>query len=228
MKQFLDDHKLKDMAVPTVQSGPHHTALRRVLVSRAAQRADGKQLTLRGAINSMKKRTIITSSVVGMAALAVVAYSSFGPSQSVNALQLAQNTSNALAQMTPQEQASTSPQEAQYQKFYPTFVKWMNEAQKAPDLRILSYGQLIKAYPEAMQEHPTTGEPLRIIDNPRDGQKPNVHELRYLEFGTMDGDTKLRIVVGVNSQNVPEAALTHIVKAGAPRVEAPSPQVIVR
>jgi hypothetical protein len=211
MKQYIDDHNLKDMTVPTVQPGPHQTALRRVLVSRAAQRADDK-LTSKGVINFMKKRNIIVSGgVVGALAIAVFAFSAIGTPQNASAMQLAQNSSKALSRLNPQE--------ADYKKFYPYFVDWMNQAQKSKDLRVLSYDQMVKLYPEAAQSNPTNGEPLRVIDNPSDGQKPSVHELKYLAFSVTDGDTKSTVVVGVNGQNIPEAALTHVDQVGKPRIK---------
>jgi len=213
MKQFLDDTKLKDMTVPTVRLSHHQVQLRRVLVSGAIQKEGDQQLMIPGVINFMRKRNIIAGvGIAGILAIAVLTFSVVGPSRSVSALQLAQNTSQALAQMTPQE--------AQYKKFYPYFVDWMKQAQKAPDLRVLSYDQLVKAYPEAAQQSPATGEPLRVIDDPNDGISPNVRELKYLEFTVTDGDTTSKVIVGVNGHNVPEAALTHVTETGKPRVGA--------
>jgi len=211
MKQFLEDQKLKDMTVPTVRLSHHQTALRRVLVSRAAQRADGKQLMLQGAMNFMKKRNIIASAgVMSALAIAVFGFSVIGTPQNASAMQLAQDSSKALSQLNPQD--------ADYKKFYPYFVDWMNQAQKSKDLHILSYDQMVKLYPEAAQQNPTTGEPLRVIDNPSDGQKPNVRELKYLAFSVADGDTKSTVIVGINSDDIPEAALTHVDQVGKPRV----------
>lgn len=211
MKQFLDDHQLKDMTVPTVRLSHHQTALRRVLVSRATQRADEKQLTLQGAITFMKKRTIITSAgVMSALAIAVFAFSVVGTPQNASAMQMAQDSSKALSQLNPQD--------PDYKKFYPYFVDWMNQAQKSKDLRVLSYDQMVELYPEAAQQNPTTGEPLRVIDDPSDGQKPNVHELKYLAFSVTDSDTKSTVIVGINSENIPEAALTHVGQTGKPRI----------
>jgi len=147
-----------------------------------------------------------------MLAVAVLAFTAITPVQNVSALQLAQNSSAALAHMQPQA--------ADYKKHYPHFVDCMNQAQKASDLRLLSYDQFVAAYPEALQQSPTNGEPLRVIDDPSDGQAPNVRELRYLEFTVVDGDTKSKVVVGVNSHDIPEAALTQAVKPGTPRIGA--------
>lgn len=213
MKQFTEDNQLKHMTVPTVEHSHHQAQLRRVLVSRAAARADEKSSIVQGVISIMKKRTLLTSAgVAGMLAIAVLAFSAVGPSQSVSAMQLAQNSSKALANMTPQE--------ADYQKHYPYFVDWMNQAQHASDLRLLSYDQFVAAYPHALDKSPVSGEPLRVIDNPSDGQSPNVRELRYLEFTVTDGDTKLKVVVGINDENVPEAALQQVAEPGKPRIGA--------
>lgn len=213
MKQFLEDNQLKHMTVPTVEHSHHQAQLRRVLVSRAATRADKKLSIVQGVISSMKKRTLLTGAgVAGMLAVAVLAFSAVSPSQSVSALQLAQNSSKALANMTSQE--------ADYQKHYPYFVDWMNQAQYAPDLRLLSYDQLIAAYPHALEQSPVSGEPLRVIDNPSDGKAPNVRELRYLEFTMTEGDAKLKVVVGINDENIPEAALQQATEPGKPRIGA--------
>jgi hypothetical protein len=213
MKQFLDDSKLKGMTVPTVRLSHHKTQLRRVLVSRASQKANSKRLVLQGAINFMRKQNVIVgASIAGMLAIIVLTFSVIGSSKEASALQLAQNTSQTLAGMTPQE--------AEYKKFYPYFVDWMRQAQKAPDLRVLSYDELVKAYPEAAQQSPTAGEPLRIIDDPSDGTSPKVHELKYLEFTVNDSDATSKVIVGINSHNVPEAALTHAIEPGKPRVGA--------
>jgi len=210
MKQFKEDQQLKHMTVPTVEHSHHQAQLRRVLVSRAAERADDKPSIVQGVMSVMKKRTILTGTgVAGILAVAVLAFSVVGPSQSVSALQLAQNSSKALAGMTSQE--------ADYQKHYPYFVDWMNQAQHASDLRLLSYDQFAAAYPHALEQSPVSGEPLRIIDNPSDGKAPNIHELRYLEFTVTDGDTKLKVVVGVNNENIPEAALQQVVEPGKSR-----------
>jgi len=55
-----------------------------------------------------------------------------------------------------------------------------------------------KFYPEAAQQNPTTGEPLRVIDSPSDDQKPNVRELKYLAFSVTNGDTKSTVIVGIS------------------------------
>lgn len=213
MKQFIKDRELEDMTVPTVRLSHHEASLRRVLVSRAGQKAHSKRLTLQGVTYFMRKQNIIAGTgIAGMLAIAVLAFSVIGSPKEVSALQLAQNTSQTLAGMTPQE--------AQYKKFYPYFVDWMEQAQKASDLRVLNYDQLTKAYPEAAEQSPTTGEPLRVIDDPSDGTLPNVHGLKYLEFTVTDGDAKSKVVVGVNDKNVPEAALTHTIDAGKPRIGA--------
>lgn len=212
MKQFKEDDQLKHMTVPAVEHSRHQAQLRRVLVSRAAARADEK-LSVQGVINFMKRRTLLTGAgVAGMLAVAVLAFSAIGPSQSVSALQLAQDSSKALAGMTSQE--------ADYKKHYPNFVDWMDQAQHASDLRLLSYAQFVEAYPHALEQSPEIGEPLRVIDNPADGEAPNVRELRYLEFTMTDGDTKLKVVVGINDENIPEAALQQVVEPGKPRLGA--------
>lgn len=213
MKQFQEDYQLKSMTVPAVEHSRHQARLRRVLVSRAAARADEKPSIVQGAMNIMKKRTLLTGAgVAGMLAVAVLAFSAVGPSQSVSALQLAQNSSKALAGMTSQE--------ADYKKHYPYFVDWMNQAQHASDLRLLSYAQFVEAYPHAIEQSPENGEPLRVIDNPADGEAPNVRELQYLEFTVTDGDTKLKVVVGVNVHNIPEAAMQQVIESGKPRIGA--------
>jgi len=212
MKQFLSDHELNNMTVPTVRASHHQAQLRRVLVSRATNKVDQK-LTLRGVIYAMTKRNIfVGTGVAGMLAVAVLAFTVFTPAQNLSALQLAQKSSQALAQMQPNE--------ADYKKHYPYFVEWMKQAQAASDLRLLSYDQFAAAYPEAVQSNPGSSEPLRVIDDPSDGQAPNIRELRYLEFTVVDGDTKSKVVVGVNSHDIPEAALTHIVSPGESRVGA--------
>lgn len=212
MKQFKENHQLKHMTVPTVGHSRHQAQLRRVLVSRAAARADEKQ-SIQGVYNFMKKRTIVTAAgVTGMLAVAVLAFSVTAPSQNVSALQLAQSSAKALAGMTSQE--------AEYQKHYPYFVDWMNQAQHASDLRQLSYEQFVAAYPHALERSPANGEPLRVIDNPGDGKAPVISELRYLEFTVSDGDTRLKVVIGINEQNIPEAALQHVTQPGQPRVGA--------
>ena len=155
----------------------------------------------------MNKRTIFAG--VGVAAALAIAVITFSvvPSGNVNALQLAQDSSKALADMTPQE--------ANYKKFYPYFVDWLQQAQKAPDLRILSYDEVVKAYPAEMGAQPLTiNEPLRVLDDPSDGTAPDLHTLKYLEFTIRydDGfDSVYKVVVGINGHNIPEAALTHFV-----------------
>lgn len=212
MKQFKEDYQLKHLTVPTVEHSHHRAELRRVLVSRAAKKATEK-VTIQGVIQFMKTKTILTGAgIAGVAAIAVLAFAVINPTHNVSALELAKSSSAALANMT-------APQ-SDYQKHYPYFVEWMQQAQHAPDLRLLTYDQFIEAYPQALQQSPVNGEPLRIIDNPADAQQPNVRELRYLEFTVADGDTKFKIVVGVNDQNIPEAALQHVVEAGAPRIGA--------
>lgn len=222
MKQFLNDQQLKDMTVPTVKLSQHQAQLRRVLVSRAAERADQK-LTLRGAIYFMSKRKPVIASAAILSVLAIAVFSFVTVSQPapVSALEVAQNSAKALSQLTTEEIMDMSPQELQYRKFYPQFVTWLKEAEQASDLRLLSYDQLVQTYPFiADKANPGAHEQLRVIDNPRDGTTPNVRELRYLEFGGVDGTTKskYKIVVGVNNANIPEAALHHIVEWGGPRI----------
>lgn len=213
MKQYKDDHQLKHMTVPTVGHSHHQAQLRRVLVSRAAQKAVEKPSIMQGVTNFMKKHTLLTGAgVAGMLAVAVLALSVASSPQNVSALQLAQRSSTALASMTSQE--------ADYQKHYPYFVDWMSQAQQAPDLRLMSYDQFAEAYPHALEQSPATGEPLRIINNPSDEQLPDAKKLRYLEFTVTDGDTKLKIVVGINDQNIPEAAMQQAVEPGQPRIGA--------
>ncbi len=207
MKQFLEDHKLVHVAVPTARLGHHHTQLRRVLVSRANQKVRKHKLTIQGFF--MKKSVFAGMSVAGIMAVAVLTLSAIGPSHSVSALQLAQNSSRALANMTPKE--------AEYQKFHPYFVEWLQKAQQAPDLRVLAYDEVVQAYPEEMgMRDSITNEPLRVIDDPRDGAVPNIQTLKYLEFtitynGPNDGNSTHKIVVGINEHNIPEAALMHFV-----------------
>lgn len=213
MKQVLEDYTLKNMAVPTIEHSAYRARLRHVLVSGAADRADQKQLIPQGVERIMKAKTIFTAAgAVGVLAVGVLAFSALTLPQSVSAQEVAQQSSRALAGMsTPQ---------SDYQKHYPLFVEWMSQAQRASDLRLLSYDQFSRAYPEALQRSPVNGEPLRVVDNPADGQQPNLRELRYLEFTVTDGDVVFKVVVGVNSHNIPEAALKYIIKSGSPRVGA--------
>jgi hypothetical protein len=218
MKQFLNDKELADMAVPTVRLRHHQMQLRRVLVSRAAQAAHHKPLVIQGVNFMNKKRSLIVGTgLAGMVALAIFGLSVIGPAPNVSAIELAQNSSAALSQM---DIVKMDPKAAEYKKFHPYFVEWLQEAQKAPDLRVLNYNELVKAYPHIEQKSPASGEPLRVIDNPADNEAPNIRELRYLEFTVTDGDAKMKIIVGINKQNIPEAALTHIVEPGKPLVGA--------
>ena len=206
MKQFLEDQELKNMTVPAVGLGHHQAQLRRVLVSRATQRADEKPLTLQGAITFMKNKTILTGAgIAAILAVTVYTFSGVGPSQSVSALQLAQNSSQALANM--------SPQESEYKKFYPHFVEWMQKAQQASDLRVLTYQEVVKAYPAEMGAQPaTSNEPLRVIDDPSDGSSPDIRTLKYLEFTIhYDDNSTHKVIVGINSKNIPEAAFSHFI-----------------
>jgi hypothetical protein len=205
MKQLLDDQALQDMTVPTVRPSHHQARLRRMLVSRAAKRAAGKQPIIKG-VSIMNKRNVFAG--IGVATALTIAVCTFTllPSGSAGAMRLAQDSATALAKMDPQDD--------EYKKFYPYFVDWMQQAQKAPDLRVLSYDELVKLYPGTAEAHPASGEPLRVIDNPSDGRRPNVRELKYLAFSAKDGDTEMTIVVGVNSDNIPEAAVMNIDKDG--------------
>lgn len=164
----------------------------------------------------MKKPTIFAGAgLVAALAIAVFTFTAVTPSPTVSALQLAQNSSKALADMTPQE--------AEYQKFYPYFIDWLQQAQKASDLRMLTYDQVVQEYPSEMGAQPLTiNEPLRVIDDPSDGNTPDKHKLRYLEFTARydDGfDSVYKVVVGINDNDIPEAALSHFISGKAePRI----------
>lgn len=202
MKQKLDI-QLENMTVPTVQRSRSQEQLRRVLVFRANQ--TNKQNT-RGVLYFMSKRNfIIGSGIAAVMALTALSLSTLGPAQAVNAQQLAQNSAQALANM--------SPEEAEYKKFYPYFVDWVEMAQKAPDLRVLTYEEVARSYPSETGSQPSTvNEPMRVIDDKSDGEMTNIRELRYLEFShTYDDNSTFKIVVGINERNIPEAALTHFV-----------------
>jgi len=217
MKEFLEDKQLNDMSVPTVTLTHHQVQLKHVLLSTMQQKqATKSRLTLKGVIVTMnKQKNILTGAgIAGALAIAVFAFSVITPPKSANAMEIARNASHALMNMTPEDQAT------EYNKYRPHFLDWLQQAQQAPDLRVLTYDQFIAAYPEAMEASPRSGEPLRVIDNPADGAMPNVHELRYLEFTVTDGDSKSKVVVGINAQNIPEAAMTSVVKMGAPRIGA--------
>lgn len=208
MKQFLDAHELEAMAVPSVTLRHHQTALRHVLVSRAVNQTDSKRLTspLQGVLSFMKKPTMLVTAGITALSLAAFTFSAVSMPHSVSAQQLAENSSKALAHLNPQD--------ADYKKFYPYFLDWMQQAQKAKDLRVLTYEELLKQYPEAGQKTPHAGEPLRVIDNPSDNQKPDVTKLKYLAFSSVDGGNTSTIIVGINDDNIPEAALTHFDQAG--------------
>ncbi len=208
MKQFVDDHRLKNMTVPTVRPSHHYAALRRVLVFRAANNTRSN-LTVQGVVRTMTKRNIfVGASVTAMLAIAVVTFAIATPTN-VSALQIAQNSSKALANMTPGE--------AEYAKFYPYFVDWVKQAQKAPDLRLLSYDEVVNAYPAEMGVKPGASyEPLRVIDDPSDNAAPDIHQLRYLEFTATYDDSTYKVAVGVNANNIPEAALMHFISGQAP------------
>lgn len=191
------------MTVPTVQRSRSQEQLRRVLVFRANQT---NTRTTRGVLHFMSKRNfIIGSSIAAVMALTALSLSNLAPSQSVSAQQLAQYSAQALADM--------SPEEAEYKKFYPYFVEWVEMAQEAPDLRALTYQEVAKAYPSETGNQPlTVNEPIRIIDDKSDGEATDIHKLRYLEFShTYDDDSTFKIVVGINERNIPEAAFTHFV-----------------
>jgi hypothetical protein len=217
MKQFLEDQELKNLTVPTVTLSQHQARLRHALVSRARHKADAESPTLQGVIHFMKKKTILTSAgIAGVLAIAVLSFSAVGPAQNVSALQLAQNSSKALqSTITEADAATMSPEALAYKKYSPQFSGWLEEAQYAPDLQVRTYQQILASYPGAEQSDTT--ESLRIIDNPMDGETPNVHKLQYLEFTLVEGDAEYKIVVGVNEHNVPEAALMHIITPGTAR-----------
>lgn len=205
MKQFLDSHELEHMAVPTVKLGYHQTALRHVLVSRAVNKKDSKPSIppLQGVLFMKKPAIFAAVGVTTTLSLAVFMLSVVSAPHNVSALQLAENSSRALTHLNPQD--------ADYKKFYPYFVEWMNQAQKAKDLRVLNYEQLAEKYPEVTQNKPAEGEPLRVIDNSQDNQKPNTAKLKYLVFTSVN-DANSTIIVGVNNDNIPEAALMHVNK----------------
>jgi hypothetical protein len=111
--------------------------------------------------------------------------------------------------------ANLTPQEINYEKYAPQFTTWLSKAQQASDLRVLSYDQVVQAYPHAAQSD--ADDSLKVIDNSRDGQAPNVHELKYLAFTLRENGGESKVVVGVNSHNVPEAALLQVVTVGTSR-----------
>lgn len=207
MKQSFKDQELRHLTVPTIVLSHHHTQLRRVLVSRANQMHAHKLTAWRFFMK--KNRILAGAGAVGMLAAAVLTVSIMGSTPGVSALQLAQNSARALADMTPKE--------AEYQKFHPYFVEWLQKAQQASDLRILSYDEVVQAYPEEMGvRESVVNEPLRVIDDPNDGSLPNIQTLRYLEFsvtynGPHDDNSTYKIVVGINEHDIPEAALMHFV-----------------
>lgn len=211
MKHTFNDNQLKDMTVPTVELRHHQAQLRRALVSRATKKSEKLSIS-QGVISFMKKRTFITSAGLSAVAIAVFSFATISGPQTVSALELAQKSSKALTQLDAQD--------SDYKKFSPYFAEWLEQAQKAKDLRVLTYDQLVKLYPEAGQTSPTSGEFLRVIDNPNDGRKPDVRTLKYLAFGVTNEDTKSTIIVGINDKNIPEAALTHFDQMGKPRVGA--------
>ena len=162
----------------------------------------------------MKKQKPIFAGagLAGALAIAVFAFSLMAPPQAASAHQIARDASQALTAMTPSEQT------ASYDKFRPHFQQWLTRAQQAKDLQVLTYDQVITTYPHAMEQSPVSGEPLRILDNPADGATPNVRELRYLRFTMTDGDAKIDVIVGVNTHNIPEAAMTNPLEPSKPRV----------
>ncbi len=217
MKQILHDHRLENMAVPTVELSQHQANLRRVLVSHATQRADPKIPILQGVISFMNKRTLFTGAgVAGVLALAVVTVSSF-TTPPVSAMQLAQDSAKALQAtgLAEKDVAGMSEQEVTYKKYAPQFASWLADAQQADDLLVLSYDDVLKTYVNASKAD--SAESLRIIDNPADGQAPDVHKLKYLAFTLIEGSAKTNIVIGVNEHDVPEAALMQVVTPGQPR-----------
>lgn len=222
MKQFLHDHQLENVTVPTVQLSQHQMHLRRVLVSRATQRVahqiSKEPFRFRGVIHRMNTRIILASTGTACAlAVAVITFSAAGPSQ--NASALARSSSQALSRLplSGEDTAHMSPAEITYTKYYPQFANWLNQAQHAKDLRVLTYEQLVQAYPQAAQPDAAASEPLRVINNPSDGQTPDVHSLKYLIFTLASNGGESKIVVGINSHNIPEAALVHIVKVSNAR-----------
>jgi len=221
MKQFLDDHQLINMTVPTVQREHHQVQLRRVLVSRANQQESAESLpylTLKGISNFMNKRTItIGAGFAGVLAIAVIAVSIVGAPGNASALQLAHDGSQALLQVSLQDKdtANLTTQEATYEKYTPQFATWLSKAQQASDLHVLSYDQVLQAYPNAAQSD--ADDSLKVINNPRDGQMPNVHDLKYLAFTLRENGGESKIVVGINGHDVPEAALLQVVTVATSR-----------
>src|SRR5687767_10084680 len=118
MKQPIKDHQLKDMAVPTAELSHHQAQLRRVLVSKAANKKADKNITLQGAINFMKTKTILTGAgVAAMLAIAALTFSAIGPTQNASALQLAMDSSKALQSVLDDKNtAGMSEEEASYIK----------------------------------------------------------------------------------------------------------------
>jgi hypothetical protein len=211
MKQPFNDHRLYTMAVPTAKPSQHQAQLRRVLVSRAAQRADDKVTFLQGVLHFMSKRTIFASvGVAGMLALAVVAFSGLNTSP-VNAMQLAKDSSKALQTIEISNKDSVEITKT-YKQYSPQFESWLEAAQHASDLRVLSYDEVVAAYPLVTQAD-SSEKTVRIISSPYDGQTPDLHHLRYLEFTSTQDGAASKIVIGVNDDNVPVAAIMHFVTA---------------
>ncbi|HSE29898.1 MAG TPA: hypothetical protein VLA77_04915 [Candidatus Saccharimonadales bacterium] len=211
MKQILNDNQLQNMTVPTVELSHHQAQLRHVLVSRAATKAN--KITILGVIKYMNKRFLIGASAVGVFALAVVMMTAVNQSPA-SAMQLARDSSAALQSIgfSDKDVEGLSEQEITYKKYIPQFLSWLGSAQKASDLKLLSYDEVLSKYPDVLNADST--ELLRVIDNPQDGESPKLEQLRYLEFTLHEGEAEYKIVVGVNQNDVPEAAMMKVVTPG--------------
>lgn len=216
MPQQLNDKYLHDMTAPTVRPRHYQKQLRRVLVAYAAQKT-AKPSTMQGVLQFMSKPKQIMAGVGAVAVLAVAALSLTVTQQpqSVSAREVAQTASQNLAQMSEAQVAEMSPQELKYAKYHPLFVTWLQQAEQAPDLQLLTYEGLVEKYPHLKEAAPTTHDPLLVIDDPRDGATPDPRSLRYLEF-TGNDNGHYKVAIGVNDHNVPEAALHYIIEVGVP------------
>lgn len=222
MKHYIQDNdQLEQLAVPTVELRHHQVALKRALVSRArAQQANKQPLTLQGWIHTMSthKKLITGVGLASLLAITVVTFATLTPSQTVSAQQLARDTSQAVAQLSPAQRKAMS---ADYKKFSPQFEEWLRLAEHAPDLRELTYDQFIQEYPMVTTK-PGFTEAIRIIDDPTDDDTsaPDLRSLRYLTFTMTADGNEIKVVLGVNDHNIPEVALKQPKKLQQPRVGA--------
>jgi hypothetical protein len=190
MKNKYVEKQLEDITVPTLQTSVFESLLEDALMQSSYWKNHQKRVLffLRGGENNIHIKKYITLGIIVVALVGVI-FAVLSPlsrttTQLAYAEQVAENSYNAVATLTPQQR------ETLMETVKANSAELLQEAKNSKDLQVLTYNQF-------MGENPRFGD-IFLPSQKAGVKKPDLQDAKFLQFTDTNG---AKVIIGVDANN---------------------------